>query len=305
VLDLNDFRYFVQVVDRGGFTAAAGALKVPTSTLSYRVQQLEKELGIALLARTSRAVTMTDAGREFYKHAIAMLERADEAEMSVRQRQLEPAGVVRYTTAPAIAQFAMPDMLNDFLRKYPKVTLIQHVSQQFADIVTDRYDIAIRGHSGPLPDSNLVKRALAEVPWFLFAAPAYLKEHGEPSQPTDLATHAGLLVEHSNLEPRWQLFSIKEDVTIEVALEAAPRIVGTCFHTLRNSTLAGLGIVALPGYICRDEVRSGLLKRVLPDWIAAHSSITALMPNRGGMSAAARAFVDHITAAFPAAVAPG
>jgi len=143
------------------------------------------------------------------------------------------------------------------------------------------------------------------VPWFLFAAPGYLEQHDEPSRPMDLAQHAGLFVEHANVEPCWQLIHARDDSTLEVALDVAPRIVGTCLLTLKSAAIAGLGVVALPGYMCRDEVRSGSLKRLLPDWLAARSTITALMPTRRGMSAAARAFVDHITSAFPTAVDPG
>jgi len=302
VIDLNDFRYFVEIVDRGGYTAAAEALNLSTSTLSLRIQQLEKHLGVALLIRTSRTVQMSEAGQEFYTHAIAMTERAREAEVSIRERQAEASGVVRYTTAAAISQFAMADMLNDFLTKYPKVTLIQHLREDFADIVTDRYDVAIRGHTTPLPDSTLVKRKLAESPWFLFASPAYLAKRGEPKMPEELAHHWGLFVEVAGAPQRWELSQSTDGSRIVLATQVVPRLVGTCMLTLKNAAIAGVGITALPAYICRDEVRSGILKRVLAPWVAARSTITALMPSRRGTGAAARAFVDHITAAFPAAV---
>jgi DNA-binding transcriptional LysR family regulator len=128
VLDLNDFFYFVQVVDRGGFTAAGRTLRLPKSTLSHRVQQLETRLGVRLLNRTSRKFAMTDAGEEFYRHAVAMLREAEGAESAIRHRLSEPVGSVRCTAAVATAQFAMREMVSDFLIRYPKVDLTVHAT---------------------------------------------------------------------------------------------------------------------------------------------------------------------------------
>src|ERR1700750_2760042 len=205
MLDLNDVRFFVQVVDRGGFTAAARVLMVPTSTLSHRIQQLEASLGVALLVRTSRKVTTTDAGREFYRHAIDMLERANEAEQAMKQRLTEPAGSLRYTAALTIAQVAMPALVNSFLDKYPKVTLIQHCSDANMDIVADGFDMAIRGHSGPLPDSSLMQRPLAQVPWYLYASPDFLARHGTPDAPDQLARYPSLFMLRDTVVPCWHL----------------------------------------------------------------------------------------------------
>src|SRR6266571_4040550 len=119
VLDLNDFLYFVHVVDRGGFTAAGRTLRIPKSTLSHRILQLETKLGVRLLNRTSRRFGMTDAGGEFYRHAVAMLQQAEHAETAMRQRLAEPVGTVRFTAAVATAQFAMRDMVADFLVRFP------------------------------------------------------------------------------------------------------------------------------------------------------------------------------------------
>ena len=178
MIDLNDFRFFVEVVDRGGFSAAAQALERPTSTVSFRIQQLERELGLTLLARTSRSVVMTQAGEELYEHASAMLERANEAEAVMRGRRNDPKGIVRYTVAVAVAQFTMLDMLISFWEQYPEVKLVQHVTDSQVDLVADRYDVAIRAHSRSLPDSQLVQRPLAEVPWHLFASPGYVEKLG-------------------------------------------------------------------------------------------------------------------------------
>src|SRR5215470_4592044 len=154
VLNLNDFFYFVQVVDRGGFTAAGRTLRIPKSTLSHRVQQLEASLAVRLLNRTSRQFGMTDAGEEFYRHAVVMLREAEQAETAIRHRLNEPTGTVRCTAAVATMQFAMRDIMADFLVRYSKINVVAHATDQNVDIVGENYDVAIRAHSDPLPDST-------------------------------------------------------------------------------------------------------------------------------------------------------
>ena len=188
MLDLNDFFYFVQVVDRSGFTAAGRMLHIPKWTLSHRIQRLETELGVRLLNRTSRRFAMTDAGQEFYRHAVAMLHDADLAESAIRHRVTEPTGTVRCTAAMATMQFAMCDIVADFLLRYPKVNVVAHATDRNVDIVGENYDVAIRAHSGPLPDSTLVQRALTPAPWLLFAGSAYLDANEAPKRPEVILT---------------------------------------------------------------------------------------------------------------------
>jgi DNA-binding transcriptional LysR family regulator len=302
MIDLNDIRYFVEVVDRNGFSAAGRALGVPTSTMSHRIRELERELGVALLARSSRSVSVTDAGAEFYQHAAAMLERAQDAENAIRQRMSEPAGRVRYTAAIAIAQYAMPGMVTTFLSRFPKITLEQHATDRYADLVMDRYDVAIRGHSGPLANSMLVQRPLADVPWHLFGSPGYLAERGRPSAPVELNEHSSLFMFRESVEPAWTLVEETPEAKEVTVSPLNPRMLAACTTTLKAAACAGFGIVGLPAYICRDEVRAGALTRVLPGWLAARSTITALTPNRRGMAPAVRTFLDHLASEFPKAV---
>src|SRR2546426_4661940 len=130
VLDLNDFFYFVQVVDRGGFTAAGRTLRIPKSTLSHRIQQLETKLGVRLLNRTSRRFAMTNAGEEFYRHAGGMFREAELAETAIRHRLSEPTGTVRCTPAVAPLQFAIRDIVAGFLVRYPKINVVAHATDQ-------------------------------------------------------------------------------------------------------------------------------------------------------------------------------
>ena len=205
MLDLNDFFHFVQVVDRGGFTAAGRTLRIPKSTLSHRIQQLETNLGVRLLNRTSRRFAMTDAGEEFYRHAVGMLREAELAETAIRHRLSKSTGTVRCTAAVATMQFAMRDIVADFLVRYPKVNVVAHATDQNVDIVGENYDVAIRAHTDPLPDSTLVQRTLTPAPWFLFAGSACLDAHETPQTPHDLRGHPSLFMMRTGLAPVWRL----------------------------------------------------------------------------------------------------
>ncbi|PSJ62870.1 LysR substrate-binding domain-containing protein [Pseudaminobacter soli (ex Li et al. 2025)] len=301
MIDLNDFFYFVQVVDRGGFTAAGRALRVPKSTLSHRMQQLEANFGVHLLNRTSRHFSMTDAGQEFYRHAVSMLREAEQAETVIRQRLKEPSGTIRCTAAVATMQFGLKDIIADFLIRYPKVNLVAHATDRTVDIVGDNYDIAIRAHTDPLPDSTLVQRALAPAPWFLFAGSAYLDRHGPIEAPQDLKDHATLFMMRTGVALVWRLRHIGQ-ARAELVMSLSPRLLSDDMIGLKQAAIAGLGIVALPGYVCREEVQMGILRRVLPEWIAGDSTITALTPYRQGLLPSVRVFIDHLVGEFPKVV---
>jgi len=304
MLDLNDFFFFVQVVDRGGFSAAGRALRVPKSTLSHRLQELENNLGVRLLNRTSRRFGMTEAGSEFYRHSVAMLREADRAETAMRHRVREPTGTVRCTASLATMQFAVSEVLSSFLVQYPKVNVVAHATNELVDLVGERYDVAVRAHTDPLPDSTLVQQALAPAPWFLFAGSAYFEAHRLPETPRDLHLHPSLFMMRSGsgAAPIWRLRESRER-SKEVEVPLTPRLVSDDMKTLKRAAVAGLGILSLPGYVCREEVRSGALRRVLPSWRAEDSTLTALMPTRQGVLPSVRAFVKHLAAELPKVVA--
>ena len=301
MLDLNDFLYFVHVVDRGGFTAAGRTLRIPKSTLSHRILQLETKLGVRLLNRTSRRFGMTDAGGEFYRHAVAMLREAELAETAIRHRLHEPTGTVRCTAAVATMQFAMRGFVAEFLVRYPNVNVVAHATDQFVDIVGENFDVAIRAHSDPLPDSTLVQRTLTPAPWFLFAGAAYVDANGPLNRPHDLKKHPSLFMMRTGLNPIWRLRR-SGGRRQEIVVPLTPRLLIDDMLSLKEAAIGGLGIVALPGYVCRDEVQSGALRQVLPGWIADDSTLTALMPYRQGLLPSVRAFVEHLAAELPKAV---
>jgi DNA-binding transcriptional LysR family regulator len=307
MLDLNDLFYFVQVVERRGFTAAGRTLGMPKSTLSYRMQQLEAALGVRLLNRTSRHFGPTQAGEEFYRHALVMVRAAEEAESHVRQQVTELAGVVRFTAAIGTAQFALRDIVMQFVREYPRIDLVEHLTSRQVDLLAENFDVAIRAHSGELPDSTLVSRTLAVAPWILVAGTEYLKQAGSPKTPQDLNRFACLFVWRPNTTPAWRLRAqakAQRGNRTEAVQPSAPRLVSNDMSTLKRAAAEGIGIVALPAYVCRSELRSGELSHVLPGWFADESTFTALLPQRRGLLPAVRTFVDYLARHLPKYVAP-
>ena len=300
MLDMNDFRYFATIVEHGSFTGAGRALGLPTSTLSTRIKQLEERLSLVLLRRSSRHFSLTEAGLEFYRHAAATVERANEAEAAMKCRVAEPLGVVRYTTSTSLAQCAMPEMVHSFLTRYPTVSLVQYPVDHLVDIISENYDVAIRTHAGPLPDSRLIQRPLAKVPWILVAAPSYLACKGEPELPSEIEHHETLYFGKQSSQPKWCITN-SESGEIQ-QLDLSPRFLGACIDTIRHMAVRALGIAALPAYACRKELENGSLVALMPGWNAADTTVSALFPNRTGMSAAVRAFVDHLSLSFSDAV---
>jgi len=301
VLDLNDIFYFVQVVNNRGFSAAACALSIPKSTLSYRIRQLEANLGARLLNRTSRYFGLTAAGEDLYQHACTIVQLAKAAEAEVRHRTTEPSGSIRVIVETAALQFVTRGSLAHFLHRFPRVSLIVQAGGGNTDTLADNFDVQIRVHSQPLPDSTLVQRVLATVPWYLFAAPSALEKTGPITSPEQLSAQPSLHSLKGREPTPWRLRRQSVQVSNAV-LPFTPRLVSDDLVVLRDAALAGLGIVALPSYVCQPEVSSGALIRVLPDWSAGESKITALVPHRQGVLPGVRAFMDHLADQLPRAI---
>lgn len=293
--NLNDFAVFVHVVNHGGFAAAARALRAPKSTLSKRVAQLEDSLGVRLLERSSRRFVVTDAGKDFHRHAAAMLIEAESARSAVLGRLAEPAGDVRLTVSLPTAQLALAGMLPALVRLWPKVTLVVSASDRFVDLVREGFDLGIRDHFAPLEDSELVKRQLQYQPNVMVAAPSYLAEHGTPAEPADLAKHQGLL--SGPLDATCRLRNGDGD---SVEISAQPRLFADERVVLLEAASAGLGVACLPAELCRSRLESGDLVRVLPEWTAGGVTTTLLMPPRRAQLPAVRAVADFLIERFHA-----
>jgi DNA-binding transcriptional LysR family regulator len=289
-MNLNDLTLFAQAVESGGFAPAARRFSVPKSTLSKRVAALEASLGVRLIERSSRSFRLTDIGHDFYQHARAALVEVESAQQVVQSRLAEPSGTVRLTAAVPVVQFQLAPHLPALARTWPRLQLQLHASDRFVDLVQEGYDIALRSHFAPLPDSGLVQRTLMVEPVMLVAAPAYLREHGVPRQPADLAAHHGLLTGAD--ATRWTLSQGKGGKVQTV--EPQPRLVANESVALLHAATAGLGIVCLPETICQHHLARGEMVRVLPRWTAGRVTTTALVPHRRSLLPSVRVVLDFL-----------
>ncbi|WP_202839891.1 LysR substrate-binding domain-containing protein [Luteimonas saliphila] len=287
----NDLLLFAAAVEHGGFAAASRQLGIPKSTISKRVAQLEAALGVRLIQRTSRSFQLTEVGRDFHEHARAARIEMDAAEEVVRRRVAEPSGTVRLTASMPVAQGLLAGLLPQIASRYPALRLDLDVTDRFVDLVQEGYDLAVRSHFAPLPDSGLVQRLLHVEPVVLVAAPAYLSARGEPQAPEDLQSHDGVLVGTHARE--WIL---ADGSGRRVRVAPRPRMTANESVVLLSAAAHGLGIAPLPAPMCRDAIASGALRRVLPDWQAGEVTTTVVMPHRRGMLPAVRAVLDHLVA---------
>ncbi len=288
-MNLNDLGIFVQAVEHGSFAAAGRRLGMPKSTISKRVAELEAALGVRLIHRTSRSFSLTDLGRDFFEHARASIIEAENAETIVRTRLGEPSGTVRLTTSVPTAQFTLAPLLAGLAERYPKLLLSLHVTDRFVDIVQEGFDIAIRSHQQPLPDSALVQRRMAVHDFHLVAAPAYLDLHGRPEKPEDLAGHRAIVANPANAS--WLLQGTdgsRQQARVTPVMAADEPFV------LLKATSAGIGITVLPTSVCASAISDGTLERVLPAWTAGQITTTILMPHRRGQLPSVRAVVDFL-----------
>jgi DNA-binding transcriptional LysR family regulator len=288
-LNLNDLQIFVQAVDSGGFAAAARRLGMPKSTISKRVAALETDLETRLLHRTSRSFMLTDPGRDFYEHALAALIEAEAAESAVRQRHTEPSGIVKITASVPAAQFFLADHLPSLAAAYPKLTLQLHATDRFVDLVQEGFDIAVRNHFAPLPDSELLQRQISMDDVILVAAPGYLEKHGLPTDPNDLKNHDGLLV--SQTAKAWRLQHVDKG-----AISVSPRCRFVADETLvlLRAAVAGLGIACLPQASCKPAMDLGQVVRLLPGWTAGTVATSILTTHRRGQLPGVRAVVEFL-----------
>ena len=298
--DLNAYYYFVMVVEKQGFSAAARALDIPKSRLSRHIRNLEERLDVRLIQRTSRQFHITDIGRLFYQHARSMMDEMEKAEASVNASKTSLSGRVALSCSVGVAQFALKPLLTRFLVEYPGIELVQHVGNQTIDLIAQGIDLAVRAYKNPLPDSSLIQRHLASVPWYLFAGPQYLEAHGIPHTPDDLVRHRGLKVGWQPATGQW---SLQDDQGLKIVVPFSPRFFSDDMSTLKEAAKCGLGIVALPAYTCRDELASGELMRVLPNWTAGNAALSLLMPSRKGVTLPVKTLADFLLREVKTAVA--
>lgn len=293
--DLNDYFYYVHVVEKGGFSAAAEALGMPKSRLSRHIAALEERLDTRLIHRTTRQFNVTEMGVVFYQHARALVDEMEAAEAAIKREKNTLSGHVTLSCSVGVAQFLLKEALARFLFENPLVSVSQHVTNQNIDLVAAGVDLSIRGHTAPLPDSTLVQRKLTTVEWRLFSATGYQGQHGAIDNPSDLAGHQTLALGWQSPRGKWSIESARGE---RIDVDVTPRLKSDDMSTLKEAAIQGLGVVALPAYTCAQDVSEGRLERVLCDWHAGVAELTLVQPSRKGVSPAVKVLQEFLLAEF-------
>jgi DNA-binding transcriptional LysR family regulator len=287
---LTSMKVFCAVVDNGSFASAASKLGLSRAMVTKHVMNLENHLNIRLLNRTTRRLSLTEAGASYHERCSQILTEIEDAEAQARQASAEPRGTLRINAPYSFASLHVAPFLSDFLAVHPDLKLDITLNDRFVDLIEEGFDVAVR-IAGTLPESSLVARKLAPCRMVLCASPEYLERRGEPQTPADLERHNCLGYPLCSTPGGWTLIS--QDGRRHT-VKANGNIRANSGDILRAATLAGCGVMLLPSFIVGDELSAGRLKALLPDYQVQELSIYAVYPSRRHLSAKVRAFVAFL-----------
>jgi len=289
--DLNDLRFFAEVVEQNGFAAAARKLGMPRSRLSRRIGLLEERLGVRLIHRSTRRFAVTEIGRDYYRHCVAMMVEADAAQEAIDRLKAEPQGTVRMSCPSSVIYFQIGEMIARFMAQCPKVEVLLESTNRRVDVIREGFDLAIRVRFPPLEDSDLVIRKLADSPQRLVASPTLLKDFSRPLLPADLAALPSLAWDPASPEQEWRLDG-PDGATSTV--RHRPRLVTEDMVALRLAALRGIGICQFPSFVVADDIKAGRLIDLIPEWSPKAGVIHAAFPTRRGLLPSVRALLDFL-----------
>jgi DNA-binding transcriptional LysR family regulator len=282
---LASMQAFVQVVDSGSFAGAAKRLAASPAAVTHHVQALEDRLGVQLLNRTTRRLSLTEVGRTFYQHSAQILAQVEEAERSATLLQTTPRGLLRLNTSEGIARVVMP-LIAEFTAAHPEMSFDVVLTDRMVDMVEGGFDLALR--AGPLPDSSLISRKLALGKLILCAAPDYLARRGAPQRPEDLAGHNCLI--YQMLGNEWRFNGRAGDVAVAVS----GNLRSNSLEAVRRAALSGQGIGLLAAVVVAEDLQKGALVRLLPEYDANEVVIQAVYPASRHLSVKTRSFLDFL-----------
>ena len=291
-MELSHLDTFVKVVQTGSFTRAAEQLHSQKAHVSRVVSQLEADLGVRLLERTTRALSLTEVGREFFERAIGILGAAEDARRAVQQAQGEPRGMLRLTCGVEFGMLAVNGWVRDYLLRHSGVNVDLEMTGRVVDIVHEGFDLAVR--VGPLADSTMAARKLGDLHYGLFAAPGYLRRQPPPVVPQDLAQHALIRFSGSRHRLAWAFTQGAETQRIE---PAARLNVNNSF-AVRDAAIDGLGIGQLPWLLAGPSVAAGTLHPVLTDWQLPSAPVHAVFASARYLTPKVRSFIDLAVTSF-------
>ena len=289
---LESMRVFVAIVERQGFSAAAEALQLSTASVTRHVAHLEKRLGTRLLHRTTRRVSLSTAGTAYYERCQRLLAEFDETEATVAEQTLRPAGSLRINVPVSFGIGHLGERLAAFCAHYPEISLEVSLADRLVDLVEEGFDLAVRITREPAP--NLVARKLADLPIWLCAAPDYLRRHGHPQRPQDLAEHRCLAYSYWSGGDSWRLRGPEGEVTVKVG----GNLRANNGDLLCAAARAGMGIVLQPEFLLSRDLAEGRLQRVLPAYDVTPSSLWIVYASRRYLPPKLRAFIDYLVEDF-------
>ncbi len=291
--DLNDMVFFAEVAERGGFAAASRALGIPKSRLSRRVADLEAQLGVQLMQRSTRRLSLTPAGELYLRHSAAMRDAAQAASEAISQVQTEPRGTVRLSCPVTLAQSSLGPLLPIFMARHPAVRVEMRVLNRPVDPVEEGVDLALRVRPVIEDSATLVAKSFGISRGLLVAKPELLQRQGPIGSPEDLAKLETVSMSAAgDGRASWRLEGPEGQV---VVYSHMPRYLADDLLTLKFAVLQGTGASVLPDYMCRSEVNAGRLVEVLPGWGPAPAISHAVFPARRALVPAVRRLIDFLT----------
>ena len=281
---------FACVVDEGGFSAAARALDLTPSAVSKQVSRLEDRLGVRLLNRTTRHISLTDEGRAFYERAARIVSEIEEAEESIAAQHGHVRGTLRVASTVVFAKHHVLPLLPEFFKRYPELEVSLEVTDRSVDLVEEGVDVAIR-FTEQLSDRTLVARRLAVNRRVICAAPSYLETHGVPQTPKELSTHNCLRLYTISSFNDWEFEGPDGTAIVHVSGNFETNSADALYHAV----LAGLGVARLSTYVIGPDLKSGRLVRLLPEYVHEKADILAIYPERRNLPPKTRVFIEFLT----------
>ena len=283
---------FVAVVDAGSFVGAADALRVSKTAMSRLVGGLEARLGVRLLNRTTRRLSLTSEGEVFLERCKVLLADVAQAEAEASAHAGEATGRLRVNVPVSFGLLHLAPLWPGYMQQHPKVELDVTLADRMVDLVDEGYDVAVR--IARLPDSSLVSRKLAATRLVLCAAPGYLRRHGRPRHPSDLSAHAVFAYTLLSIGEQWEFTGPDGPVSVKVS----PRMRSNSGDTCCAAALQGLGVVLQPSFLVEAPLRSGALVELLPGYRSIEMGIYALYPSRTLLTPKVRSLVEYLARAL-------
>lgn len=288
-MDLIGMRTFCRTVEEGNLTAAAKALHITKSVASRRIQTLEDDLGVRLLARTTRGVTPTDAGAQFYERALTILSDVEDAKQSVKTASENLVGHLRITAPRSFSDIDLHEPLTAFMRENPGLTFELHLSDERVDVIGGGYDLALRVAQS-LHDTSLIAKKLTNIRPLVIASPAYLDAHGTPQKPEDLKDHNCVFYANVTAAEQWRFNGPDGAKAVRVGGSVTTNSGVMQLAIAR----AGLAIAALPEFFLRDALKNGDVVTILDEWDRPESGLYALYPERRLLPTKVRTLIDFL-----------